>query len=257
MEGAFSKIITSGAISGLFVMVYFVLFWYKVNKLKNNVKTVLYYSYHSIFAVGCLISLVVLEDVFGEYDWTYDDCLIVLLPFTLFLIPTYIVFRMYLFQHKMREEARLIRESTSQKNNISKTQPIFYVAFILTVIAVLFFVYFEYNLLYDPIGRTDKFGTHVLNFFICFALPIILWIANAIISNNDLNNKVTSKVNKEMKSIYGSNYGQTSAQKKASNERIRTEARKRLREAKSDFEEGFLTHAEYKKILDENKPKIL
>ena len=44
---------------------------------------------------------------------------------------------------------------------------------------------------------------------------------------------------------------------KNKNSQVRSEARKRLREAKSDFEEGFLTHAEYQKILDENKPKIL
>ena len=243
----------------IYILLYDALFKNSLNKLKQKEKTFLYYVFHLIYFIGCITSYVGIG--FSSEDWSPSEFAFYLMPilsYILYTIPAVIIFEIYIWIQKKRENDRSMRKSNNQKNITSDTSPpIYYIAYFVTAIAVLLFIYFEYNLLYDPIGRTDKFGTHVINFFVCFTLPIILWIANAIISNNDLNNKVTSKVDKEMKSIYGSNYGQTSGQKKASNERIRTEARKRLREAKSDFEEGFLTHAEYKKILDENKPKIL
>ena len=238
---------------------YEILFSPPMGKLKQREKTFLYYLFHAIYVLGCIAGLISM--VYSREDWSYTDPSFYIMPvasYILYTIVAFIIFKIYIRIQKKRESDRFIRESTNQKKINNDIQPpIFFVAAVVTAIAIFLFIYFEFQLLFNPITKSDKSGIHVLNFFMCFALPIILWIAYAVISKNDLNNKLTSEVDEEIKKIYGSNYGQTTTQKKASDERIRTEARKRLREAKSDFEEGFITHAEYKKILDENKPKIL
>ena len=55
-------------------------------------------------------------------------------------------------------------------------------AIIVTIIATLIYSITTYLLLYDPIGRTDDAGTHLLNFFIWFTIPIILWIVYFIMN---------------------------------------------------------------------------
>lgn len=254
------KSILIGVVIGIiFIIVYELIFQTSLNKLKQKEKTFLYWVSHIIYIISCGCTFAACY--FSSKDYSFSEIPFYVMPvvtYVLYTIPAVIVLKIYIRIQNKRENDRFIRESTNQKKINNDIQPpIFFVASVVTVIAIFLFIYFEFQLLFNPITKSDKSGIHVLNFFMCFALPIILWIAYAVISKNDLNNKLTSEVDEEMKKIYGSNYGQTTTQKKASDERIRTEARKRLREAKSDFEEGFITHAEYKKILDENKPKIL
>ena len=61
-------------------------------------------------------------------------------------------------------------------------------AIIFTIIATLIYSITTYLLMYDPIGRSDKPGTHLLNFFICFTIPIILWVVYFIMNEIKKNN---------------------------------------------------------------------
>lgn len=62
------------------------------------------------------------------------------------------------------------------------------VAIIVTIIATLIYSITTYLLMYDPIGRTDDAGTHLLNFFIWFTIPIILWVVYFVMNEIKKNN---------------------------------------------------------------------
>jgi len=73
-------------------------------------------------------------------------------------------------------------------------------AIIVTIIATLIYSITTYLLLYDPIGRTDDAGTHLLNFFIWFTIPIILWIVYFIMNEiKKPNSNIPSFTNSNLK----------------------------------------------------------
>ena len=138
-------------------------------------------------------------------------------------------------------------ERLKEQESAVKKLPKFYkilVALTIVCIIVNIYWYFIVNYYFKPIPGENV--TTLAYFF--FTIPVILlWIIYYVIKdwNGTSEKKLKPTPNNDTSII------------KPNNSDIRSEARKRLREAKSDFEEGFLTQEEYQKILDENKPKIL
>ena len=73
-------------------------------------------------------------------------------------------------------------------------------AIIVTIIATLLYIVTTNLLINDPIGRSDKPGAHLFNFFMWYTVPIILWVVYYIMNEiKKPNSKVPSFTNSNSK----------------------------------------------------------